>query len=154
LRDAYGPLGKSNKSSLRGVGQGFGDPDTNRQVEVRAVSIVTAYYRDRGWRVESRESDNVGFDLLCTRKDESLRVEVKGARAAGPAFILTSNELATAEFEDSWLLAIVTEALSAQPRLYLVGPRDLEKYFTLRPLAYGGTPRCDPQPLLAEVPPR
>jgi hypothetical protein len=134
--------------TAREVGHGFGDPLSNREVEARAVRFVTKYYQDRGWSVQSLESQNLGFDLLCILGDEELKVEVKGARATGPAFILTENELAAAETDDAWQLAIVTEALTERPHLYLVSGRQLEEYFVMRPLAYRGTPTRDPTGLL------
>jgi hypothetical protein len=136
--------------AARRVGQGFGDPDTNRQVETRAVQHVTRFYEAQGWRVESRESQNLGFDLLCTRGDEELKIEVKGASGTGPAFILTDNEFATAISDADWLLAIVTEALTDHPQLYVTGGPDLDEYFNLRPLAHRGTPCRDPSPLLVK----
>jgi hypothetical protein len=145
-RDAQRRLAQT----VRDVGQGFGDPASNREVEDRAITFVTRYYGGLGWDVETRESEKLGFDLLCTRNGEELRVEVKGARATGPAFTLTENELATAKSDKAWLLAIVTEALSEQPQLYLVEGEGLEEYFTLRPLAYRGNPQRDPAPLLVK----
>ena len=50
-------------------------------------------------------------------------------QGAVPAFMLTENELGTAEAGDRWVLAIVTSALSGEPNLYLVPAQDLDRYF-------------------------
>jgi hypothetical protein len=50
-------------------------------------------------------------------------------QGAVPVFMLTENELGTAEARDRWVLAIVTSALSGEPNLYLVPAQDLDRYF-------------------------
>lgn len=78
----------------RGQGGGFGDPESNREVERAAIARATAALEAEGWSVESVERDRIGFDLLCTRPDgEARHVEVKGVRGSARSFIITEGEL-------------------------------------------------------------
>lgn len=50
----------------QGGGAGFGDYDSNKEVETAAISFVTKLYHAAGWQVDSVEPNKCGFDLLCT----------------------------------------------------------------------------------------
>ena len=57
-------------------------------------------------------------------------------QGAVPAFMLTENELGTAEAGDRWVLAIVTSALLGEPNLYLVPAQDLDFARSLENLCF------------------
>lgn len=54
------------------------DAETKARIEVSAIDTAVEFYLNRGYNVESVESDNVGYDLLASRGREVLYVEVKG----------------------------------------------------------------------------
>ncbi len=76
-------------------GQGSGlSSEERKAVENRAMALASAYYR-QNWTVldvSSRRS----YDLLCTRANEELHVEVKGTTSGGMTILLTANEVAHA----------------------------------------------------------
>lgn len=90
----------SAKSSLARIGRGQGRSQNtarNDAVELYAMAAAQAHFEsDEGgcWTVEDvskRLGD--GYDLLCTRGDERLCVEVKGTIGAGESVILTYTEV-------------------------------------------------------------
>jgi hypothetical protein len=68
----------------RRTGAGFGKMDDNRRVELAAVRAITRMYEARGWDVESKQSDCLGYDLLCRagRKEHHVESKVSAARFA------------------------------------------------------------------------
>jgi hypothetical protein len=51
------------------------------RVEHRAVALVERYYESKGWNVRNvskARGEHGGYDLLVTKGDELLKVEVKG----------------------------------------------------------------------------
>ncbi|MCL6293300.1 DUF3578 domain-containing protein [Streptomyces sp. 43Y-GA-1] len=74
-------------------GQGFRlSADERRAVELHAVQMATAHFVKQGWSVKdvgAKES----YDLLLSRGDERLHVEVKGTTSAGGQVILTRAEV-------------------------------------------------------------
>lgn len=94
-------------------GAGFGDPATNRVVEMAAERAVTARYEEAGWAVHRVAHLRCGWDLTATRRSEELHLEVKGVRGDRPSILLTRNEVATAETDPAWTLVVVTNALSS-----------------------------------------
>lgn len=97
------------------------------EIERLAVEAVTAYEVDRGWRVESVEKDNRGFDLISRKphpEDPQTAVEVRFIEVKGRAAVgevaLTANEYHTAERlkEDYWLYVVFNCA--TQPEIHLI----------------------------------
>ena len=72
-------------------GAGFGHPETNKEVEEKAIKYVTKKYEKEGWVVESKEKDNLGYDLHCTKGLETRFVEVKGVKGNQQSFFITKN---------------------------------------------------------------
>ncbi|WP_409059141.1 protein NO VEIN domain-containing protein [Streptomyces sp. SYP-A7185] len=74
-------------------GQGFRLTAGERSaIERHSVAAATAYFEAQGWNVKdvgNRES----FDLLLTRGERRLHVEVKGTTSAGLEVILTRAEV-------------------------------------------------------------
>lgn len=54
------------------------DPEKRIKVEVAAVKYVIDYFTKLGYLVDSKEKDNVGWDLEATSGQIFLRIEVKG----------------------------------------------------------------------------
>ena len=85
------------------------------EIERIAVQAATAHEEARGWKVESVEADNRGFDLISRKPHpedpktciDVRFIEVKGRAAVGE-IALTSNEYKTAERlkKDFWLYAV------------------------------------------------
>ena len=85
------------------------------EIEKIAVQKVTAFEESRGWKVESVEKDNRGFDLISRRPhphDEKTFIEVKFIEVKGRSTIgeiaLTTNEYKTSERlqKDYWLYVV------------------------------------------------
>ena len=85
------------------------------EIEKIAVETVIRHEESRGWKVQSVEADNRGFDLISRRPhpedpDTSIEIrfiEVKGRSHVGEV-ALTSNEYKTAERlkKDYWLYVV------------------------------------------------
>ena len=85
------------------------------EVERIAVELAMKHERDRGWEVESVESENRGFDLISRRphpEDPKTFIEVRFIEVKGRAGVgvvaLSENEYRTAERlkQDYWLYAV------------------------------------------------
>jgi hypothetical protein len=127
---------------MSAAGGGFGDPQQNARVERAAVNVVKKSYQSCGWNVESKEEESLGYDLLCTRRSDEHHVEVKGARGALRAVVITKNEKTAAEQDRAFRLIAVTNALDAKRRRLQVfpGPEFVRK-FRLSPIAFTATLR-------------
>jgi hypothetical protein len=87
----------------------------DEEIERIAVETVIAHEEDRGWKVESVEKDNRGFDLISRKphpEDPQTSIEVRFIEVKGRAAIgevaLTTNEYKTAERlkKDYWLYVV------------------------------------------------
>jgi len=85
------------------------------EIERIAVQYVIAHEEARGWRVESVEKDNRGFDLISRKphpEDPATAIEVRFIEVKGRAhrgeIALTSNEYNTAKRlrKDYWLYVV------------------------------------------------
>jgi hypothetical protein len=74
-------------------GQGFQiSSKIRRAVELKAMGLATAYFKNLGWRVEN-VSQRESYDLRCLKDIEELHVEVKGTTSNGSQVLLTPNEV-------------------------------------------------------------
>ena len=97
------------------------------EIERIAVQVAIQHEEDRGWVVESVESENRGFDLISRRQHpedaktfiEVRFIEVKGRAGVG-VVALSENEYRTAERlkGDYWLYAVFNCA--GTPQLHAV----------------------------------
>lgn len=94
------------------------DVEKRQKIEVAAVKAVGLHLEGLGFTVESVEADNLGYDLVATRKDEILHVEVKGRSGNDVSAELTVNEFnclnkyqRTRNPEAHYRIAIVTNTL-------------------------------------------
>lgn len=120
-------------------GAGFADYQTRKEIEQAAVSFVTDHYQSQHYHIESRESQNLGYDLFATKPGSCLLLEVKGTDSDAPRFFLTRNERKCAQKEINWRLVIVTNART-KPRLDILTIQDVESKFSLDPLVWECTP--------------
>ena len=114
----------------------FGQPESNKKIERAAVNHVTKQLQSQGWHVISVEGEKCGFDLNCSRGKKQLHVEVKGVAGAPDRFILTANEMRTAESDRLFRLALVGRSLTSARTLESWTRRKLLRTFTLAPLQY------------------
>ncbi|NSW86325.1 MAG: DUF3883 domain-containing protein [Syntrophobacteraceae bacterium] len=117
------------------VGAGFGDSESNEEVEKAAVSFVTKLYRDEGWKVISVEKLKRGYDLVCTMDGMEEHVEVKGIRGTSLQFPITAGERKCAEEDPQWRIFILTSALD-KPTSYQYSGQNFLKEFSFRTLQY------------------
>ena len=100
-----------------GIGQKEQDTEQNKEIEGRAVRHVREGYKKRRWKVVSREKDNIGYDLQCTKGRREEHVEVKGTKRSGGSFPITSQEYERMKTDPDFILARVGNALSSHPIL-------------------------------------
>jgi hypothetical protein len=125
----------------RSAGAGFGSPEMNRRVEQAAIDFVKAQYERNGWTVISVEINKVGYDLLCTRGAEEEHVEVKGVQGTECCFIMTRGEVRNALIDHRHITCVVTEALTALPKMRRITKQELEEQFVRDPIAYRVQPK-------------
>jgi hypothetical protein len=109
-----------------GFGNGSVDPEENKDVELAAVAFVTKYYERDGWTVRDVSASDLGWDLECTSNGQIHLVEVKGRKAAYPAFVTLTRRERTAferaiddeEWAKRYHLGVVHQA-TAKPTLRL-----------------------------------
>jgi hypothetical protein len=117
-------------------GAGFGDPETNPEVERAAVRFVTSHYKLQGWTVVSVENQKIGYDLRCMREAEVKHVEVKGVRGDEVCFQLTAGEKARAESDKLFCVCVVTRALADTPRSVEIPRARLLADYEFQPISY------------------
>jgi hypothetical protein len=97
------------------------------EIERIAVGFVTAHLLAEGWKVDSVEKENRGYDLRARKthpEDPETAIEVRFVEVKGRAGVgevaLSSNEYKTAERlkKDYWLYVVFNCA--AQPQLHVV----------------------------------
>ncbi|WP_405767587.1 DUF3578 domain-containing protein [Streptomyces sp. NBC_00080] len=94
-RSAAKTAGRRTPGSARPrrAGQGFLLTSSERRaIEQRSVGMATEYFKAQGWKVKD-VGDKESFDLLLTRGEGRLHVEVKGTTSAGLEVILTRAEV-------------------------------------------------------------
>jgi len=105
---------------------------TDPEIERIAVQAAIAHEEARGWKVESVEKENRGFDLISRKphpEDSQTAIEVRFIEVKGRAGVgevaLTSNEYKTAGRlkKDYWLYVVYNCA--SNPEIHLV--QDPEK---------------------------
>lgn len=118
------------------AGAGFGDAEANREVERAAVEYVKRRYEERGWSVDSVESEKCGYDLRCSMAGEERHIEVKGVSGSAVQCILTAGELRCARQDPQFVLAIVTSALSEEPLHLEWEGFEVDDEFLVEPISY------------------
>lgn len=123
----YGPAaGLPSPTRPKANSKGAWQQDVERRlaIEKAAVTLVATHYENQGYVVDSRERENVGYDLLAVKGRQRFCIEVKGR--SGPDIVadFTPNEYRciqaaqTGSFEEGhYRICIVTNALDA-PKLW------------------------------------
>jgi hypothetical protein len=130
-------LNSSVSATIGRNGAGFGDPLTNRRVERSAITAIKQQYQSEGWKVESKETECLGYDLCCTRGSTIRHIEAKGVRGPICSFIITTNEKRMAEIDRHFMLVAVTNALESKKRkLVTFTGRELLVEFDFSPISF------------------
>ena len=81
----------------KGGGQGFQlSPAARTAIEHHAMDRVQQYYEGLGWKAARVQVDRP-YDLLCTKGDQKLHVEVKGTMSPGVKVVVTAGEVRHAQ---------------------------------------------------------
>ncbi len=100
---------------------------SNPEIERIAVDAVTAHEKARGWKVESVEQENRGFDLISRKphpEDPQTAIGVRFIEVKGRSHVdevaLTTNEYKTAERlkKDYWLYVVFNCA--TKPEIHVI----------------------------------
>ncbi|MFC2992975.1 DUF3883 domain-containing protein [Halomonas tibetensis] len=144
LEDLAGILFLAEEDDLDapvGAGCWSVDPQVRKAVEDAAVQRVITYLEQQTpqFKIQVRQKDNCGYDLLATRNDKALRIEVKGTAGTAAAFWLTRNERAGSVHPD-WRLALVPNALADKPNEpEFFTALEMESAFELEPYKWRAT---------------
>lgn len=123
---------------------GFGTPEHRKKVEKAAEKVVIEHFEADGFECVDVTKKNLGYDFLFRKRGSELHVEVKGTSGDIPRFFFTRNEEAYRS-NPHWRFAIVTHALSDQPRLHVMTNREFSQTFDLEPYVYTGLPVIAPE---------
>jgi len=140
---------RSRMAARRGGGQGRGlDAVQRRAVEDHATRVVTLRLEREGWGVSDVSREHIGYDLLATRGEEQMHVEVKGTTGEGSSVLLTKNEVSHARRDGRATLAVVSGIRLVSAGVGWEGEHGTETVFrpwrpddgTLTPLVYEWEP--------------
>ncbi|WP_285632415.1 DUF3578 domain-containing protein [Lentzea sp. NBRC 102530] len=111
------PAAKARKAVSRAQGRQL-DSAARKAIELHAENLAVWHFETSGWTVERVGHLKLGYDLDCTRDEESLHVEVKGTQTLGEEVILTPNEVRHVQG---------AEACDAAHALYVVSQITLDR---------------------------
>lgn len=98
-----------------------------KKVEMAAIQFVAEYYRRLGFRVEDRQKQNCGYDLLVKEGSRCEKIEVKGTSSIVPRFFITKNEMIKSA-DPTWRLIVVTDVLS-NPQMKIFNAEKMKRKF-------------------------
>ena len=88
------------------------DAEARKKVEKAAVDHVTKEYEKLGYKVISREKENIGWDLDAERNGIKLKLEVKGLAQRQISVRISDNEYKSMlGHKMNYILCVVTEAI-------------------------------------------
>ncbi|MFT3820147.1 MAG: DUF3883 domain-containing protein [Rubrivivax sp.] len=116
-------------------GGGFANPETRKQIEGAAVDYVIRHLESFGYKWHDRQKDRCGYDVLATRDNEILYIEVKGTDSSVPRFFITRRERIFSQGHTNWQLWVVCQARSL-PKLLRFSASDMEQMFDFDALAW------------------
>ena len=88
------------------------DVDAKKRVEKAAVAFVTKEYVNLGYKVDSCEDQNIGWDLNAEKNGIRLKLEVKGLAGSQVSVHISMNEYkAMMSNKDNYRLCVVTNAI-------------------------------------------
>lgn len=95
------------------------DPLIRKNIEDCAVKETINFYEKLGYIVNSKEKDNLGWDLEATLGNETFKIEVKGLSGSQVMFELTPNEYKKMEeFKNEYIICVLTNALNPSRKLH------------------------------------
>ncbi|OUJ69931.1 protein NO VEIN domain-containing protein [Hymenobacter crusticola] len=113
----YQATGRPPLPIKRAHGRRQPDVLKRQAVERKAVEVVSKYYSDYGYTVDSVEKDNVGWDLEARSGNLLLKLEVKGLSGRDVVVDLTPNEYRQMKADPAhYRLCVVTRALDKPTR--------------------------------------
>lgn len=91
------------------------DVDAKIAVEKAAVSAVTLYYMQHGYKIISVDGENKGWDLEATKGKSFLRIEVKGLAGSRISVHISKNEYSKMRSPGNvdYRLCVVTNSLKS-----------------------------------------
>ncbi len=107
------------------------DPLLRQKIEQAAIVTTTAYYTALGYVVDSKEDDNLGWDLDAVHASRQLvlKLEVKGLSGSDCRVELTPNEYDKLKLHrDSYRVCVVTQALTAPTLAIFAYSQDSERW--------------------------
>lgn len=123
---------------------GFGTPEHRKKVEEAAERAIVERYKSKGFQERRVAHLNCGYDYVFTRKNTVHHVEVKGTSMAYERFFLTRNEN-DGRKDSRWRLGMVTNALTARPKVTIFDDQAFEKAFDLEPYVFVGKRIVEPK---------
>jgi hypothetical protein len=119
--------------------KGFGTAEHRKKVEVAAEACVIKHYEQKGFTSQRVTHLPCGFDFVFSKGRTKIHVEVKGTASNVPQFFLTRNEHANGmQSNPAWRLAMVTQALTANPKIDIYEAGELSEEFDLEPYVFLG----------------
>ena len=136
MREVAATLREPVDLNSREQGAGFGYRQLNKTVEKAAIDAVRKHYEEHGWQVLSRERERIGYDLKCTKGRLEEHVEVKGISGSLEAFMITAGEVSRSQQDLSFVLYLVTSAITDKPLLRRYTAAEFQAQFRLDPIGF------------------
>jgi tetratricopeptide (TPR) repeat protein len=109
-------------------------------IERAALVIITSQYIRDGWMVRSVEKSKRGYDLACRKDGVREDVSVRGVAGRQPAFELNADEIREAEYNNNFVLWVVSSALGNYACQRWLGKEVLAD-FDLKPTNFVAKPK-------------
>ena len=88
------------------------DAEARKKVELAAIEYVTKEYQSLGYKITSREKENIGWDLDAEKGGNKLKLEVKGIAQSQISVHISANEFKSMDTnKNDYRLCVVTNAL-------------------------------------------
>lgn len=105
------------------------DAEARKKVEKAAIEYVTKEYQSLGYKITSRETENVGWDLDAEKNGEKLKLEVKGIAQSQVSVHISQNEYQNMMAnKDCYRLCVVTNAIKNPYLVVFIWKENLEAW--------------------------
>lgn len=105
------------------------DSEARKQVEEEAIKFVTNQYQERGYKITSREKENIGWDLDAINGNIHLKLEVKGLASNTISVHITSNEYEKMmKDKQNYRLCIVINAIKKPQMIVFIWDSSLNQW--------------------------
>lgn len=119
--------------------KGFGTAEHRKKVEKAAERTAIEHFASKGYTERRVTHLPCGYDFVFSKGKTEMHVEVKGTASDTPQFFLTRNEFNKGcKNNPVWQLAMVTSALSDDPKVKCYSPKELREAFEMEPYVYLG----------------